>query len=68
MFTYLTLYTTQSLQIGLGFASCFIDFLPKGENANMFVEEDRYSYNVTKINPVHVYSNLLKVINMFIRL
>lgn len=26
----------------------------------MFVEEDRYSYNVTKINPAHVYSNLTK--------
>ena len=26
----------------------------------MFVEEDRYSYNVTKINPAHVYSNLAK--------
>lgn len=60
MFTYLALYTTWSLQVGLGFASCFMDFLPKGGNANMFVEEDRYSYNVNKINPAHVYSNLPK--------
>ena len=26
----------------------------------MFIEEDRHSYNVAEIKPVHVYSNLPK--------